>query len=414
MKKNVYLVPLVSMYLLYFLLAFTTGLNSPFSKVIQTQFILSTFESQFGNLAFFIAYFFMGIPASIIINKFGYKKATLYAIVTLVVGIGIVFAGGNLGLIWLYLAGMFVVGCSITIVQIVVNPMIASLGSPQRSNSRMNFGGAAFAVGGILAPVVTGLIIGNVAIETLSIADVNPLLYTMIGLALMVFIIISLVQLPETGIRQIGNEEKNYSVLLNPKFIVGIIAVFLYVGVEVATGTISFLYITNHAKGGLNMNPEIAGFIVSFYSITMLIGRLLGGVIGRKISSRPQLIGASACALIMYLIGIFLPETFTINITFNTFSAAVPINVLLFVCIGLFTSVLWTCIFIIATEGLGKQTNIASGIFIMMVCGGGIIPVLQGKLVDLFGFVNSYWTGVACLTFILIYAVFVAKNKTIK
>ncbi len=402
------------MYLLYFLLAFTTGLNSPFSKVIQTQFVLSTFESQFGNLAFFIAYFFMGIPASMIINKVGYKKGTQYAIATLILGIGIVFTGGNLGEIWLYLAGMFVVGCGITIVQIVVNPMIASLGSAQGANSRMNFGGAAFAIGGMLAPVVAGFIIGNAVIETLSVSDVNPLLYTMIGLALMVFIIISLVQFPETGIRQVGNEEKNYSVLLNPKFIIGIIAVFLYVGVEVATGTISFLYMTNYTEGGLSINPEIAGFVVSFYSITMLIGRLLGGIIGKKVSSRPQLIAAAACSLIMYLIGIFLPETFTIDISFGTFLATVPINVLLFVGIGLFTSVLWTCIFIIATEGLGKQTNIASGIFIMMVCGGGIVPVIQGKLVDLFGFVNSYWAGVFCLAFILIYAIFIAKNKTIK
>ncbi len=410
MQKNKYFVPLLMMFVLFFLIAFTTGLNNPFSKVIQTQFTLSTFQSQFGNLAFFIAYIFMGLPASILVNHTGYKKAAAIALCSLFAGVWIVFAGGNIGLIWLYLAGMFVLGCGITILQVVINPMIAALGTPEGANSRMNFGGSFFGVGSVLAPVIVGFIIGNAAVETLSVADVNPLLYTMAGLVLIVMTVLYFVQFPEMNISQQKNEKADYSALRNAKFVAGVIAVFLYVGVEVATGSISFLYLTDIAeKGGLNINAEIAGIVVSLYAFSLLIGRLLGGVIGRKVSNRPQLIAASAAALAMFLIAIFLPETLTVKIL----DTAVPIKVVLFVCIGFFTSVFWTCIFILATEGMGKQTNIASGIFIMMVCGGGIVPVLQGKLVDKFGFADSYWLGVACLAFIFIYALFIAKSKIV-
>ncbi len=412
MKKNAYLIPLMMMYLLYFLIAFTTGLNNPFSKVIQIQFDLSTFASQLGNFAFFIAYFAMGIPASIVVNKIGYKKASIAAVVILFSGVWVVYFGGNYELIWLYLFGMFVLGCAITIMQVIVNPMIAALGNKEGANSRMNFGGSAFAIGAILAPVVVGFIIGNAAIETLSVTDANPLLYTMAGVILMVLIVLSLVNFPRMEISQDKNEKPNYSALLSSQFIFGLVSVFLYVGVEVATQSISFLYMISVPEvGGLDIAPQVAGFVVSIYFITMLIGRLLGGVIGQKLSSRPQLIVATAITLAMFLTAILLPKTYTINLTIAGIATAVPISLLLFTGIGLFTSVMWTCIFILATDGLGKQTNMASGIFMMMVCGGGIVPVLQGKLVDNFGYVPSYWIGIVCLVTILCYALFIAKEK---
>jgi FHS family L-fucose permease-like MFS transporter len=412
MKNKTHYIPLGMMFLLYFLIAFTSGLNNPFAKVIQTQFTLSTFESQFGNFAFFLAYLFMGVPASMVVNKIGYKKAALTSLAAMFVGVWIVFAGGNSGAIWLYLLGMFFLGCAITILQVVVNPLVTVLGSKDGANSRMNFGGAASSLGATFAPIVVGFIIGNVAIEKLSVSDVNPLLYTMMALLAMVFVVLSFVNIPEVGIRQTEQDKPNYKALLTPHFIFGLVAIFLYVGLEVTTANITNLFLINDLK----IDTGVAGAIVGTYWLLMLVGRLVGAAIGTKVQSRPQLIIVSLAALVFYIAAILIPSTTLVTMPavdshFNILFAQVPINIFLFVLVGFCTSVMWTCIFILATEGLGNQTNLASGIFMMMVFGGGIIPALQGKMVDVLGgFLSSYWIGVGCLLVILGYAVFTPKS----
>lgn len=412
MKNKTHYIPLGMMFLLYFLIAFTSGLNNPFAKVIQTQFTLSTFESQFGNFAFFLAYLFMGVPASMVVNKIGYKKAALTALAAMFVGVWIVFAGGNLGAIWLYLLGMFFLGCAITILQVVVNPLVTVLGSKDGANSRMNFGGAASSLGATFAPIVVGFIIGNVAVQNLSVKDVNPLLFTLEGLLALVFIVLYFVEIPEVGIRYTGDEKPDYKALFTPHFIFGLIAIFLYVGFEVSTANITNLYMVNELK----MDAGVAGAIVGTYWLLMLVGRLVGAAIGTKVQSRPQLIIVSVTALLLYLTAIFIPTASVtmpaVDSGFHVIFAQVPLNILLLVLVGLCTSVMWTCIFILATDGLGKQTNLASGIFMAMVFGGGIIPAIQGKLVDVMGdFLPSYWIGVVCLLVILGYAVFTTPKS---
>jgi FHS family L-fucose permease-like MFS transporter len=148
----------------------------------------------------------------------------------------------------------------------------------------------------------------------------------------------------------------------------------------------------------------------------MLVGRLIGAAVGTKVSSRPQLIVVSIAALLLYLSAILVPDTIkvvmpAIDSHFNVLFAQVPVNILLLVLVGLCTSVMWTCIFILATEGLGRYTNQATGIFMMMVCGGAVIPALQGKLVDMTGsFLSSYWVGVFCIVVILGYGLLTKKK----
>ncbi len=393
------------MFLLYFMIAFTTGLNDPFAKVIQTQFTLSTFESQFGNFAFFFAYLFMGVPASMVVNKVGYKNATLISLASMFAGVWIVFAGGNMGMIELYLFGMFFLGCAITILQVVVNPMVIALGKREGANSRMNFGGAASSIGATFSPIVVGFIIGNSAINTLSVKDVNPLLFTMMTVFALMFFVILLVKIPDVGIRQTEADKPNYKSLLTPHFIFGLVAIFLYVGMEVATASLTNLYMLND----LHIDPTISGAIVGTYWTLMLVGRLIGVAIGTKVHSRMQLIIVSTIALVLYLGAIYIPAGNmvvmpAIDSKLHLLFAQVPVNVLLLVLVGLCNSVMWTCIFILATDGLGKQTNLASGIFMMMVFGGGVVPALQGKIVDVIGdFQTSYWVGLVCLAVILIY-----------
>ncbi|MDR1679763.1 MAG: MFS transporter [Prevotellaceae bacterium] len=413
MKTKSYALPLAMMFLLYFFIAFTSGLNNPFAKVIQTQFTLDTFQSQFGNLAFFLAYFLAGIPASLLVTRVGYKRAALVALAVMFAGVWVVFAGGNLGAIWLYLAGMFVLGCAITVLQVVVNPMVTALGSKEKANSRMNFSGAASSFGAAFAPLVVGFIIGNVAVDKLSVSDVNPLLYIMSGLLVVVFAVLYVVQIPDVGISHSAREKNNYRALLTPNFIFGLLAIFLYVGLEVSTANITNLYMLN----ALHIDAGVAGAIVGSYWLLMLVGRLIGAAVGTKLQSRPQLISVAAIGLMLYLTAIFIPTEYTavipaIDSEFKLLFSEVPVSILLFVLAGLCNSVMWSCIFILATEGLGRHTNLASGVFMMMVFGGGIIPALQGSWVDSSGsFISSYWVGVICLAVILIYAIIAKKNR---
>jgi FHS family L-fucose permease-like MFS transporter len=414
MKNKSLYIPIGVMFLFYFLIQFTTGLNNPFAKVIQTQFSLSTFQSQLGYFYFFITYLFMGIPASIVVRKLGYKKASLFAIAGMIVGFSVVFAGGNLASIWLYLIGVFLLGCAITILQVVVNPLITVLGSKEGANSRMNFGGAIASIGAMLAPLVVGMIIGKVAyenIDKLQIADVNPLLYVILVVLAIMFLALLKVNIPEPDITQANAEKVKGTALQFKHFRWGLVAIFLYVGLEVTTANLTNLYMLND----LGIDAGIAGAVVGTYWLMMFVGRLIGAAVGTKLSSRPQLIIVSLSALSFYIGAILLNPAIkvwmpAVDSQFNVLFAEVPINVLLLVLVGLCTSVMWTCIFILATDGLGKYINQASGIFMMMVFGGAIIPALQGKMVDVFGFLPSYWVGFVCILFIFGYGIF---NKRI-
>ena len=174
------------------------------------------------------------------------------------------------------------------------------------------------------------------------------------------------------------------------------------------------LFMTDTVNG-VGIDPTIAGTVVGTYWLLMLAGRLVGGVLGGKISSKAMLSTVAAVGILFICLAIFLPSgnivkmpVFRSDLSFGF--AQVPVNCLFLVLCGLCTSVMWGGIFNLAVEGLGKYTSAASGIFMMMVCGGGILPAIQGALADSVGFLNSYWLLVAGLVFILFFAVKGSEN----
>ncbi len=175
--------------------------------------------------------------------------------------------------------------------------------------------------------------------------------------------------------------------------------------------------VAGKVPAGLGMGAAVAGALVGMYWFMMLIGRLIGGVVGGKVSSRSMLTIVSTAALILLLLGIFCDPATTVKVP--GFSSAdgglsfemvdAPINVLFFVLCGLCTSVMWGGIFNLAVEGLGKYTAAASGFFMVMVCGGGIILPIQAGIADAFGYLTSYWVLVACAAYLLFYALVGSK-----
>lgn len=414
-KKNSNILAIAIMFFLFMMISFVTGLQNPFGVIVKQQFSASNLMSQLGNAANFIAYAFMGLPAGFILSKKGYKFTALSAVAVGFIGVCITFLSGKAGSFAVYLLGAFISGFSMCMLNTVVNPMLNTLGGGgKKGNQLIQFGGSLNSLTATICPVFVGYLIGDITKDT-SIADANPALFIAMGVFALVFVIIFLSEVPEPGLEAVADkggksEEKTTDsikgALSYKHFVFGAIAIFLYVGVEVGIPNFANLYMTSPAIG---ISAAVAGTIVGMYWFLMLCGRLLGGALGGRVSSRSMMTFVGTLSVLFLLLGIFLGDSATVRFPAITselkFSLeAIPVGVMFFVLCGLCTSVMWGAIFNLAVEGLGKYTSIASGLFMIMVCGGGLLPLIQGKVADMFGFLSSYWVVVLAVLYIVWFA----------
>jgi sugar transporter len=417
-QNKSYVLPIAMMFALFFMISFVTGLQNPFGVIVKNQFMASNLESQLGNLANFIAYAFMGIPAGKMLQRIGYKKTALTAIVVGFTGVCVTFLSGIAGSFAVYLTGAFISGFSMCMLNVVVNPMLNTLGGGgKKGNQLLQFGGAINSIGATIVPVLVGYLIGTISTGT-SIADANPALFLAMGIFALAFIVLFSMQIPEPHAAQanVNAVKDTHSPMSFRHFILGAIAIFLYVGIEVGIPNIANLFMTGGSEAnGLGIDTTTAGSVVGTYWFLMFIGRLTGGSLGAKFSSKGMLTFVSALGILFVVLAILTPTTQVVNmpvfksdISFGL--AEVPMSIMFLVLCGLCTSVMWGGIFNLATEGLGKYTAAASGIFMAMVCGGGILPAIQGAVADVVGYVESYWVIVLALAFLLFYALVGSKN----
>ena len=417
-QNKSYVLPIAMMFALFFMISFVTGLQNPFGVIVKNQFMASNLESQLGNLANFIAYAFMGIPAGKMLQRIGYKKTALTAIVVGFTGVCVTFLSGIAGSFAVYLTGAFISGFSMCMLNVVVNPMLNTLGGGgKKGNQLLQFGGAINSIGATIVPVLVGYLIGTISAGT-SIADANPALFLAMGIFALAFIVLFSMQIPEPHAAQanVNAVKDTHSPMSFRHFILGAIAIFLYVGIEVGIPNIANLFMTgSNEANGLGIDTTTAGSVVGTYWFLMFIGRLTGGSLGAKFSSKGMLTFVSALGILFVVLAILTPTTQVVNmpvfksdISFGL--AEVPMSIMFLVLCGLCTSVMWGGIFNLATEGLGKYTAAASGIFMAMVCGGGILPAIQGAVADVVGYVESYWVIVLALAFLLFYALVGSKN----
>ncbi len=405
-KSNI--LPIVVMFLLFFMIAFVTNFAGSMGVIVKTQFGASNAMAQLGTLANFIAYAVMGVPAGIILKRKGYKFTSLLAVSVGFIGVGVQWLSGYAESFGVYVLGAFIAGFSMCLLNIVVNPMLNTLGGGgKRGNQLIQFGGSCNSIGGTLAPIILGYLIGGSAAAA-QVGDAAPAMLAAMLIFLLAFVIISLTKIPEPHIetpeqRAAAKANKDqYSPLSFRHFVLGAIAIFLYVGVEVGIPNTANLYMSNNPAVG----PAIAGTVVGLYWLMMMFGRLLGGAIGGKVSSKAMLVAVSSLAIVMLLCVMFFPETWVV--TFK--GIALPVSMILMFLCGLMTSVMWGAIFNLAAEGLGKYTPAASGIFMALVCGGGILPFFQNLLADHTNYLISYIVPIAGLLYILFYALIGSKN----
>ena len=423
-KGNSNIIAVITMIFLFGMISFVTNLAAPIGNIWKMQPGIegSNTLGMMGNMMNFLAYAIMGIPAGNLLKKKGYKFTIEAALLVGLLGVFVQFLSGvvNPGTgkipfsFFVYLLGAFICGFSVCMLNTVVNPMLKILGG-KRSNQYIQIGGSFNSLMGTLTPMLVGSMIGTLTKDTL-ISDVNTLMFMAMGVFAVAFVILLFVPIQNPEIKQVEGQVDNP--MKYKHFILGAIAIFVYVGVEVGIpGTLNF-YLSDPVKGA-GMDPStavaIAGFVAGTYWFLMLIGRLVSSLISGKVSSKAQLTCVSGVALVLIILAIFLGNSASVKMpVFNGHGfemAVVPIAALLLVLCGLCTSVMWGTIFDLSVEGLGTATERASGIFMAMVVGGGIVPLLQNFIADKVSYMASYWVLAVCVAFILYFAILGSKIK---
>ncbi len=421
-KQGGNIIAIIVMIFLFGMISFVTNLASPMGDILKFQFNVPNWMGTLGVFANFIAYAVMGYPSGHMLQKLGYKKTALIAIAVGFIGVGIQFLSGMAGQstgFSIYLLGAFIAGFSMTMLNTVVNPMLNSLGGGgNKGNQLIQIGGSFNSLSGTAVIVLTGILIPN--IMDAKISDVFPLMITALAIFAFAFIVILFTSIPEKTTEQKATsaEKSHHSALSFRHFVLGAIGIFVYVGVEVGVPNVLNKWLQNPlSEGGIGMAEAIAGSVAATYWLLMLVGRLVGAVIASKVSAKSMLTTVSSAGLVLTLAAMFSPASLTVNMPVFTGDAAligfeqVPLSAALLVLIGLCTSVMWGGIFNLAVEGLGKFTEKASGIFMVLVCGGGILPLLQNAIVDWTNnYLVSYWVVVAGLIYLLYYALIGSKN----
>ncbi|MBQ3172761.1 MAG: MFS transporter [Alistipes sp.] len=418
-QKKGNLLAIIVMILLFGMISFVTNLASPMGDVLKNQFDVANWMGTLGVFANFIAYACMGIPAGNLLQKRGYKFTALAAVLVGFTGVGVQTIAGLLegnAAFGVYLLGAFIAGFSMCMLNIVVNPMLNKLaGGGNRGNQLLQVGGAFNSFMGTAVIFLSGVFVPSIV--DAQIKQVFPLMFIALAIFALAFVVIILTDIPEnTSAVTAEKSDSKIGPMSFRHFVLGAVAIFIYVGVEVGIPNVLQKWLQN---GGLGENPNaetIASTVAATYWLLMFFGRLAGAALGAKVSAKSMLTSVSVIGLGLVVSAIFLPSSIAVNLpvfkgTEGFGMAEVPINAALLVLCGLCTSVMWGGIFNLAVEGLGKYTEKASGIFMALVCGGGILPLLQNGIVDWTGsYLTSYWVIVAGLAYLLYYALIGSKN----
>ncbi|WP_308661833.1 MFS transporter [uncultured Alistipes sp.] len=422
-QKKSYFLPIVVMIFLFAMISFVTNLASPMGDILKYQFGVPNWMGTLGVFANFIAYAIMGYPAGTMLQRYGYKKTALVAVSVGFIGVGIQTLSGTVESFGVYLLGAFIAGFSMCLLNTVVNPMLNRLGGGgNKGNQLIQTGGAFNSLSGTAVIILTGLLIPE-GIKNAQISHVFPLMYAALAIFAFAFVVLALTKIPENPVdtkKSVAKKADKYGPLSFRHFVLGAVAIFVYVGIEVGIPNVLQKWLQNPDLNvlGSGVNAEaVAGSVAATYWLLMLVGRLVGAVIGSKVSARAML-GVVSCAGLLLTLGAILAPEVAVNLPVFNGAAGfglvnVPVNAALLVLCGLCTSVMWGGIFNLAVEGLGKYTEKASGIFMALVCGGGILPLLQNAIVDMqggVGYLASYWVIVVALVYMLYYALVGSKN----
>ncbi|RHE91091.1 glucose/galactose MFS transporter [Bacteroides intestinalis] len=377
-EKNNFLFPMVIMSILFFMVGFITTMNNSLIDFLSSsKWMLSFSEKQLVNTAFFGAYLF-SIPLSYLLNKLGYKASAVLSLFVVGVGFILTYPAVTMGYVP-FLISMFLVASGIALLQIVLNPYVLALGSPNEAASRLNLVGFFNSAATVAAPIfVTMLISAETISETAPVesrpdaTNVQMPFLIIAGIAFILCLLLYFLHLPEIKEEPADKAHSSSSPYKYPHLIFGAIAIFVYMGVEI--GIPSFLPDRMRALGIDSVNLlgyELKGTgVLSIYWGGLMVGRLFGSILLRKIKVRTAMVFCSGMAMLFLIVSLLINNEASI--------------ILMLLC-GFCNSIMWGSIFNLASEDLGEHTKRASGIICTFAIGGAILPPLMGALQQSFG-----------------------------
>ena len=412
-KKGGNVAAIATMFALFFMIAFVTNFAGSMGVIVKNQFGASNTASQLGSAANFFAYLFMGIPGGLILKRKGYKFTSILACAVGFAGVGVQWLSGYVESFGVYVTGAFVAGFSMCLLNLVVNPMLNTLGGEgKKGNQLVQFGSSLNSIGGTIAPILLGYLIGG-EVAKAKVADAAPALLIAMAIFALAIVIVALSRIPEphmeTAAEKAARLSGGTSVLRDivetlkfRHFTFGALAIFFYIVIECGIPNMANLYMTAEGTPGY-VGAVVAGSVVAVYWFLMMCGRILGGVIGGKVSSKVMVTCCAVGGIALMLAAMYCPVKMV-----SVFGKTVPLSMCFAVLCGACTSVMWGAIFNLAAEGLGRYVPMGSGIFMCMVFGGVLLPV-QGLVADKIGILNSYWLTIALFAYVLVYAHVLSK-----
>jgi FHS family L-fucose permease-like MFS transporter len=398
---------------LFFIWGFLTCLNDILIPHLKAVFSLNYAEVMFIQFSFFAAYFIVSLPSGMIVEKIGYKKGIIIGLVVAGIGCLIFYPAAGMRSYPIFLLALFILASGITLLQVAANPYVAILGKPKTASSRLNLTQAFNSLGTTIAPYFGSLIILSVAVKSTEqisklsqselsayqLAEASAVQVPYLGLAAALLIIAALIasfKLPKIEASSVTSSDgygKNYDEL-HPSawrykhLVLGAVAIFVYVGAEVAIG--SFLVNYFGQPDIMGLAEADAGKFVSFYWGGAMVGRFIGSAVQRKIKPGYVLSFNAVFACILVVASML------------SYGYVAMWSILL---VGLFNSIMFPTIFTLAIDGLGKHTGQGSGILCMAIVGGAIIPVVQGFIADNIGIHHAFILPVICYFFIAYYGI---------
>jgi FHS family L-fucose permease-like MFS transporter len=366
---------------LFFIFGGITSLNDVVIPKLKSLFELNYFQAMLVQFAFFMAYFVVSIPAAAVVRRFGYMRTAVAGLVVMTVGCLLFIPASLAGLFVAFLIALFVLAAGITTVQVVTNPLISLLGPARSAHSRLTFAQAFNALGTTVAPFFGAKLIlgslGTVDPSTLSgealtaylAAETRVIVNTYLAIAVALAAVAALVwsrrnRLQEARVENVSMMQA-FTLLQRPRFAFGALGIFIYVGGEVAIGSLLVNYLMQ--ADTLKVAAQTAGELVTFYWGGAMVGRFIGAWVLRQFPPSLVLATAAAC------VGVLL---ITSGLTVGTVSGVALI------AIGFFNSIMFPTIFSLASEGLGERAAEGSGVLCVAIVGGAIVPLLAGLLAD--------------------------------
>ncbi len=408
-KNNIF--PIIVLGILFFIFGFVTWLNGTLIPYLKIACELNNLQSYLVAFAFYISYFVMALPSSWVLQKTGFKKGMMIGLFVMALGALLFIPAASSRTYYLFLLGLFIIGSGLALLQTASNPYITILGPIESAAKRISIMGICNKIAGTFAPIIMGAIILKdadkfiielgamdalqkaVKLDELAQRVITP--YSIMALVLVVLgCMVYFSGIPEIEkeeeVSQAVNNKK--SVWQHPNLVLGVMALFLYVGAEVIAGDT----IGNYGQyQGIELS--IAKNFTSLTLIAMIIGYIIGiFAIPKYIKQHTALALSGVLGIVFSLLIIVL--------------SGYP-SVLFIALLGLANSLMWPAIWPLAMDGLGKFTKIGSALLIMGIAGGALLPLLYGRLADVLDPQKAYFILIPCYLFILYYATMGHKKR---